>query len=543
MLVWQNIFWFEVLFEMKKKLMPILALILALMMVLTSCDSIPGRDRDDDDDRSSSSEDDDRRDRDKDKDDDDDDDRDKDKDKDGDSSEYDGEEVEGYLGDTLTTAFFDFCVKDVKCYSSLGGFTPGAGNKFLVLDLYIKNTETYSMPMFSDDFWLVWGSEDGEDAYPDTRQLDENQLPDEYKIPIAGQKEGTLVYEVPADVEDFMLVFVEIYDNEDLGDSFYVYFTADEIIGGTTPDTPTDPTTDPTTPSGATMGWVGDTLTTAFFDFTVSGAYYFSNINGYTPDSGKYLVLDLTIKNNQTSELPMFDTDFVLTFGTATVSTIYPVAEQIDVDQLPKEYKVPVGQSQTGYLVFDVPANITEFLLTYQEEYQSGRVGETYDFLITEDNIVDTDGSDPSGSGNNGTRVDGTEGNLGDILSTSFFDFGVSFLTDATGINDHTPSTGCKYLVVGMNILNTMDEAVPMYDTDFPLAYGDGDGDICNPITEMIHDDQLPEEYEIAKGENVAGYLIYEVPEDTREYVLGFTEYFTGGREGETYLIYLTLDQ
>ena len=36
-----------------------------------------------------------------------------------------------------------------------------------------------------------------------------------------------MVYEAPADMKDFALWFLEIYDNESVGDSYFTYFTAE----------------------------------------------------------------------------------------------------------------------------------------------------------------------------------------------------------------------------------------------------------------------------------------------------------------------------
>lgn len=422
---------------MKKKLMPILALVLALMMVLTACDSIPGRSNDDDDDRrSSNSEDDDRRDRDRDKDKDKDDDEDKDKDDDDDSrdddsssdrhsssllqslwnsnrqdnddnsqnnnddkdkdkdddddDDFDGESYEGNLGDEMTTAFFKFTVEDAQCYSSLNGHKPHSGYKYLVLDISLVNLQKKSsLPMFGDDFWLVWGPDDGEDAYPEVEKIDDNQLPDEYKVAIGGSKSGTLVYEVPMDMEDFMLVYVEIYEGDEIGDIFYVYFTADDIINPPSGNTPGNDTPSTGDPDDGTTGTVGDTLSTAFFDFTVNGAYYFSSIGNAVPSAGNtYLVLSMTIKNTQNGELPMFDSDFPLLYGADFDSMIYPIEDRVDSDQLPDEYTVPEGQSTSGYLVYEVPKGQSGFFLGYQEIFSSGREGEIYLVFIDAEDIL-----------------------------------------------------------------------------------------------------------------------------------------------------------
>ena len=114
-----------------------------------------------------------------------------------------------HVGDTISTAFFDFTV-----------------NSAVVADLTIKNTETYSMPMGQYDFMIAWGDGDEDFAYP-LNQYCESQLADEYEIPIAGSAEGSLVFEVPSDQKDFTLGFEEYYEDESVGDLYVVYFTAE----------------------------------------------------------------------------------------------------------------------------------------------------------------------------------------------------------------------------------------------------------------------------------------------------------------------------
>ena len=120
-----------------------------------------------------------------------------------------------HVGDTISTAFFDFTVNSAVASADHEGYTAQDGYKLVVADLTIKNTETYSMPMGQYDF-----------AYP-LNQYCESQLADEYEIPIAGSAEGSLVFEVPSDQKDFALGFEEYYEDESVGDLYVVYFTAE----------------------------------------------------------------------------------------------------------------------------------------------------------------------------------------------------------------------------------------------------------------------------------------------------------------------------
>lgn len=129
-----------------------------------------------------------------------------------------------YIGDKITTDFFDYTPNSAVAADSYGGYLPAEGNKLVVVDMTIKNTETYSMPMSLYDFWLDWGSGDEEYAYP-LEQFCDEQLADEYEIPINATEEGLLIFEVPADKKDFSLGFLEVYEDESTADAFFTYFT------------------------------------------------------------------------------------------------------------------------------------------------------------------------------------------------------------------------------------------------------------------------------------------------------------------------------
>ena len=136
--------------------------------------------------------------------------------------------AQGYLGDTMRTVFFDFSVDSAYTCAELESYTPPDGLQLLVVDITIKNTSTYSMPMFDNDFQAQWGSTGDEDfSIPITRALVDNQAPASYEIPIDGTVTYTPVFEVPADAKDFSISFLEYFTDDTEGDVFFVYFTAE----------------------------------------------------------------------------------------------------------------------------------------------------------------------------------------------------------------------------------------------------------------------------------------------------------------------------
>ena len=139
---------------------------------------------------------------------------------------------ESHIGDTISTLWFDYVVTSAEPAESYEGYTAAEGSKLVVVDLTMKNTFHESVPMYDTDFQLYWGDY-GEDemAFPMEPYCDV-QLPSEYYLSIDETREGVLVYEVPADVRDFTLAFLEVKDNGteegEEGDLYLTYFTASE---------------------------------------------------------------------------------------------------------------------------------------------------------------------------------------------------------------------------------------------------------------------------------------------------------------------------
>ena len=144
----------------------------------------------------------------------------------------------GYIGDTMSTEWFDFTVDDAYSCSEYHGYTPSAGNKLVVVDMTLKNTWGQSVDMWGDDFILIWeiSDEDIDMDIPLQAGLSDEQFPDEYVLGINATKKGVSVFEVPQEYRDFVLGFQEIYEDEENpdneegieGNTFFVSFTAEE---------------------------------------------------------------------------------------------------------------------------------------------------------------------------------------------------------------------------------------------------------------------------------------------------------------------------
>ena len=151
---------------------------------------------------------------------------------------------------------------------------------------------------------------------------------------------------------------------------------------------------------------------------------------------------------------------------------------------------------------------------------------------------------DPSTGGS-----DNKEGYIGDTLSTYWFDFPVNEAFIATDYEGYTPESGYKLVVAELTLKNRMSFSVDMWQGDFPILWDSGDDDsgIAYPISAFT-DDQFADEYTLGINKTMTGLLVNEVPEDYRDFTIGFMEYFEDennedGREGDAYFIDFTPEE
>lgn len=141
-----------------------------------------------------------------------------------------GEEYEeGRIGDVMHNQFFDFTVNGAYTCDSFEGYTPEAGKKLLVAELTVKNTFNETIPMFDTDFQAQWDDEEDQDnafSNPVETIVSEDLLEAEYDLAVDEERTGLLIFEVPEDLQDFSVVYLEEFDDGGTGGLFQVYFTA-----------------------------------------------------------------------------------------------------------------------------------------------------------------------------------------------------------------------------------------------------------------------------------------------------------------------------
>lgn len=132
-------------------------------------------------------------------------------------------------------------------------------------------------------------------------------------------------------------------------------------------------------------------------------------------------------------------------------------------------------------------------------------------------------------------------------MRTYFFDYTVNSAYTCKEFEGYTPAEGNKLLVAELTVKNTDRSTVTMYDTDFQIQWGDDDDDDAfdAPITyysDAVSDDQLPEEYDLSVNEERTGLLVFEVPEDSKDYSISYLEQFSNETK-EMYSLYISLQR
>ena len=126
----------------------------------------------------------------------------------------------------MRNEFFDFIVEDVKLTDSFGGYTAKEGMRLLCVTVKEVNTFGEALPMFDQDFVLTWESTE-ELFYPLVNLDDKSVMPEEFELAKGKSATYKLVFEVPAEEPEFLLIYLEEFDNDETGDMFVVTLTPD----------------------------------------------------------------------------------------------------------------------------------------------------------------------------------------------------------------------------------------------------------------------------------------------------------------------------
>ncbi|MCI8694386.1 MAG: DUF4352 domain-containing protein [Lachnospiraceae bacterium] len=136
------------------------------------------------------------------------------------------------------------------------------------------------------------------------------------------------------------------------------------------------------------------------------------------------------------------------------------------------------------------------------------------------------------------------EGQMGDTLRSSFFDYRVDSACLCGEFEGYTAADGYELLVAEITVHNIFDEGITMYDTDFQVQWNSDAEDARDwPVTfylqegESLGRDVLPNQYDLEKAESRTGLLVYEVPEGETEFSIVYQEYFEDESYGDIFFV------
>ena len=133
----------------------------------------------------------------------------------------------------------------------------------------------------------------------------------------------------------------------------------------------------------------------------------------------------------------------------------------------------------------------------------------------------------------------------GDTLRTEFFEMKLENPRTGNSYDGLTAYEGYKFLAVDLTLYNYTNSSVPMYDTDFEVVWDLDDNDAwawpeCDEVPgadgesafEVRSDTQIPVEFTLGIHKTETGVLLYQVPEDSTDFIVAFYEIFEPETEG-----------
>ena len=130
-----------------------------------------------------------------------------------------------------------YTISSAYTSSKYEGYIPTPGYDLLVAEITVKNTLPEALPMFDWDFIVLYPDTTSDEQvydYPITSYEDvdipqtalQTLLPSEYTLQAGESRTGLLLFEVPAGDTEFVISYIEYFDDDTAGDTFDVSVTA-----------------------------------------------------------------------------------------------------------------------------------------------------------------------------------------------------------------------------------------------------------------------------------------------------------------------------
>ena len=125
--------------------------------------------------------------------------------------------------DEMNTMFFDLHVNQVTVTDELNGISATDGNQYVVINASLKTKEenTPLITMYSNEFYLRFGTKEDEFQYALESGYTTNQFLDSFEVESKKETTGDLVYLVPNNVETVTLNFMDFYTESDSDEVHY----------------------------------------------------------------------------------------------------------------------------------------------------------------------------------------------------------------------------------------------------------------------------------------------------------------------------------
>lgn len=126
-------------------------------------------------------------------------------------------------------------------------------------------------------------------------------------------------------------------------------------------------------------GRMGDRMRNVFFEYTVNSVDFPESYEGITAaDGNQLLVANVTVKNVFSQNLPMSFYDFQIQWGDGDQDFGYQSEEVSGGNLMPVEYEIKRADSVTYDILYEVPADATEFSISYLEIWSDNTEGDVF---------------------------------------------------------------------------------------------------------------------------------------------------------------------
>ncbi len=127
---------------------------------------------------------------------------------------------------------------------------------------------------------------------------------------------------------------------------------------------------------------------------------------------------------------------------------------------------------------------------------------------------------------------------MNETLTCSFFDFTITSAETQSQLGEYTPQQdGYQFLVTEVTVKNITKEAIPVGNYDFYVLWNGGQ----DASYTAFLDDMYPDDISLEPGKTLSGKLVFEIPVDAADVMIGYDEVWDDEFVGSSYMIGLQM--